>query len=114
MLRRRESSSKALNLYPLLWLSNWVYFPLSSLLFSALLCSSLLFSAHNLLLVTTGNRVKLNSTVRCVEWDEHGVTITSYPSAKDGPTIYRARYAIIALPPTLYSSLGEPVFLSLS
>jgi len=58
------------------------------------------------LAVQLGNRVKLNSTVRCVEWDEHGVTITSYPSAKDGPTIYRARYAIIALPPTLYSSLG--------
>jgi len=53
-----------------------------------------------------GDRVKLNSPVRCIEWDESGVTLTVYPSARQGPTIYRARYVIVAIPPTLYPTLG--------
>ncbi|KAL6043836.1 Amine oxidase [Balamuthia mandrillaris] len=56
-----------------------------------------------------GDRVVLNSPVRCVEWSDKGVTLTVYPSSKAGPTLYRARFVIVALPPTLYNTLGfEP------
>ena len=53
-----------------------------------------------------GDRVKFNSPVRCIEWNEGGATLTVYPSSQEGPTIYKARYVIVALAPTLYSSLG--------
>ncbi|KAL6048165.1 Amine oxidase, partial [Balamuthia mandrillaris] len=56
-----------------------------------------------------GDRIVLNSPVRCVEWSDKGVTLTVYPSSKAGPTLYRARFVIVALPPTLYNTLGfEP------
>jgi len=57
----------------------------------------------------TGNRVKLNSTVQCVEWDEHGVRITSYPYTKHGLTIY---HVLCPHHPPTHSLLSLFFFLS--